>query len=340
MTSADHDRRWRRVRLAAAGGGALAVAFALSSCGGGGGGGGTPVASAATIDSASLAGKLGDIDAFLPLCNPALGTIRERPMAAGGYNLVARLQLLRSGMVQPDPRRRALALTATKPADVLGSCGGRYGYTDYSHASGVTRGTLTFTDFCTNDTVSGERTVVNGAVAFVETATPTATGPVTNRLEADSPAGVRAVVRSTANAVLSDVTTGFSGFVMTVGNPGGNSSAAAPDRLQLAEIKVTQNTTGKTYRQTGWTITDFVTPSGGEQTSLSGRGYRSNGDYYDISTPTPLLFDASGNTLGGSLSFAGANGTQAVATLVPGATLQASLTVNGVPMPALPACAR
>ena len=44
--------------------------------------------------------------------------------------------------------------------------------------------------------------------------------------------------------------------------------------------------------------------------------------------------------LSGVITFTGANGTTAVATLVPGPTPQATLTVNGVPVTAVPACVR
>jgi hypothetical protein len=321
------------------GGGAVALAAAMvaASCGGGGG---EPALVAATIDSASMSTALGDISAFLPICNPAGSSERASPLAATRLNPIARLQLLRQGRVVVEPRQRALALTSTKPADVLGSCGGRYGYTDYAHVSGVTTGTLTFTDYCTSDTVSGERTTTSGSVSFVNTATPTATGPITTKLEASSAGGVTAIVRDATGKVLSSQRVGFNGFVMNVGNPGGTPTAAAPNRMDLGELTITNDTTGKTYRQTGWTVTEYTTASGGEQMTMTGRGYRSSGAYYDVSTSTPVVFDSAGNTVSGALTFTGDGGSSAVATLVPGATLQATMTVNGTPLPSLPACAK
>jgi hypothetical protein len=323
------------------GGGVLAVTAALvvTSCGGGGGGGEEPTATAATIDSASMSSALGDITAFMPICNPAAASEPAKPLAAGGFNPVAKLQQARLAALVAPQKKHALALTSSKPADVLGSCGGRFGYgSDYSHASGVTTGTLVFTDYCTNDTVSGERTTVSGSISFVDTATPTATGPITTRLEANSSAGVTATVRNTSGTVVSSETVEFTGFVMAVGNPGGTPSAASPDRLTLTELKMTNNTTQKTYRQTDWTATSYGTANGGDQMSMSGRGYRSSGAYYDIATTTPIVFDASGDTVSGAFTFTGANSSTAVATLVPGGTLQASLTVNGTPVAGLPAC--
>lgn len=71
---------------------------------------------------------------------------------------------------------------------------------------------------------------------------------------------------------------------------------------------------------------------------MSGRGYRSNGDYFDVSTTTPMVSDSHGNTVSGAFAFTGANGSTAVATFVPGKVSQATMTVNGTSVTGLPAC--
>lgn len=338
MNGISKSRRFGPYGLVGGGAVALATAMLAASCGGGGGGGGGDV-KAAAIDAAAVTTAAADVAAFMPLCNPAAASERVKPLAAREFNPITKLQQLRLAALTTPYKQRALALTGTKPADVLGNCGGRYGYgSDYSHTSGVTTGTLIFTDYCTTDTVSGERTTVNGRIGFVNTATPTSSGPITTKLEANSADGVTAVVRDATGKVLSSETVSFTGFSMTMGNPGGEPSATSPDRLAASELKITNNTTSKTYRQTNWSASTFTTASGGEQTTLSGRGYRSNGDYYDVATTVPFVFDAAGNTVSGTLSFSGANGNSAVVTLVPGATLQASVTVNGTPLAGLPAC--
>jgi hypothetical protein len=339
MNGIRESRQWGPYGLVGGGAIALAAAIVAASCGGGDGAA-PAAATAATIDSAGISGALGDISAFMPICNPAAASARPGPLAVRSFNPVARIQLARERRIIDPGRQRALALTSAKPADVLGSCGGRFGYTDYSHVSGVTSGTLVFTDYCTSDTASGEQTTVNGSISFVDTATPTASGPIDTKIEASSPAGVTAVVRDAGGAVVSSQTVALTGFVYTFGNPGGEPTSASPDRMEAAELKITNNATGKTYRQTGWTITDFTTPSGGEQMSMTGRGYRSSGAYYDISTTTPVVFDGAGNTVSGTLAFSGDAGSNAVVTLVPGAILQATMTVNGEPVPSLPACAK
>ena len=73
---------------------------------------------------------------------------------------------------------------------------------------------------------------------------------------------------------------------------------------------------------------------------MSGRGHRSNGESFEIATPTRIETDSTGAYTAGALTFSGANGSQAVVTLVPGVTMQATLTVNGTPYTeGLPACA-
>ena len=48
--------------------------------------------------------------------------------------------------------------------------------------------------------------------------------------------------------------------------------------------------------------------------------------------------NAAGDYVGGAFTFTGAVGSTAVATLVPGSTLQATMTVGGVPLTNAPQC--
>jgi hypothetical protein len=338
------DKMSRRggFRLIVGGAVGIAVAAFMASCGGGGSSTPDPgTGGQATIDMAGITSVTSDISAFLPLCNPAAaaGAAVVGPTAFAG-KVMAALDLRRQGKAVAGTQRRRLEFTSMKPADELGSCGGRMGYPSYSHASGVTTATLEFSDYCQLDPDTGERTLVDGSIAFVNTATPTATGPITTGLVADSPAGVTLQVRDQDGTMLSTQTMSFSGYRMTVGVPGGEPTAAAPDRYQMGELKITNNANGKTYRQTNWTVTDYMTASGGEETTVSGRGYRSNGESYDITTSTPLAMDAAGNVLGGTMSFTGAGGSTAVMTFVPGPVLQATMTVNGQSIASLPACVK
>ena len=126
-------------------------------------------------------------------------------------------------------------------------------------------------------------------------------------------------------------------YVSAPGVPGGSATEAKPDRLQIGEWRVRNDLTGKTYRQTGYTMTTFTNASGGEQVTLSGRGYRSTG-YYDITTSKPLVTDADGNTVSGTLVSTGVNGEAVVITMVPGEVMQATMTVDGKVVGTAPAC--
>jgi hypothetical protein len=341
MKRIDKMSRKGGFRLIVGGAVGIAVAAFMASCGGSDStpdpGSGGP----ATIDMAGVTSVVGDLSAFLPLCNPASAADAPEVSPTGlSGKLVTALELRRQGKVLAATQRRAMALTSVPPADQLGSCGGRYGYPSYSHTNGVTTATLSFDNYCELDPATGERQVVNGSIAFVNTATPTASGPITTGLVADSPAGVSVQVTDGAGKVLSSQKMSFSGFAMTVGVPGGDPTATNPDTYKVTELTLTNNTTGKTYRQTNWVVTDYMTAGGGERSTIAGRGYRSNGDYYDITTPTPMEFDFDGNTLGGVMSFAGASGNVALMTLVPGSELQATMTVNGQPITSLPACVK
>lgn len=325
----------RRTGLVGGGLALLASAALVASCGGGGGSADTAVGTPASIDSAGVDRAIADLSPFVAVCSAPTGGLSVPRVAvlSQGLALLTQQRLQRLGQ----PSMRAQALGSTAPADVLGDCGGRYGYTSYSHVSGVTTATLAFSNYCTLDGSTGNRQVVNGSVSFVDTATPTSSGPISTRWEGRS-SGLSVAAQQPGSSEISRQTLAFDRLVNTVGVPGGAPTAAAPDRISAAEFTLTNNTTGKVYRQTGYEVTLFETATGGEQMSVRGRGYRASGEYFDVSTPTPIVTDDNGAYLAGALRFAGANDSQAVATLVPGATLQATLVVNGTRVSNAPAC--
>lgn len=296
-----------------------------------------PVEKAAVIDTASVTSAIGMADGFIGICSGGV---------AGGLQAERRLQVvaaLRSGMrlaartATPGTQRR-LALGSTAPPDQLGDCGGRMGYRNYTHTSGVTAATLSFEGYCQLDSDTGERQVVDGAIRFTNTGTPTADGPVTTRLVADTTTPVTVQVRTAAGATVGSQTLSFSGFDMRVGVPGGTPTAANPDRMSMTEMSSRDGETGKTYRQANLVVEQYETASGNTVATLNGKGYRSDGSSYQMATTQPIVQDPYGDTVSGVVTFTGANSSIAVATLVPGATLQATLTVNGVPVTSVPAC--
>jgi hypothetical protein len=319
---------------------ATGAAALVSSCGGGGGDStdAAPTVSATTIDTAGVNKAIADFGGTIAVCKSgtsgALQTGRGTGLAAsilGGSKLLA-------GMPQGGPSKHALALGSTAPVDQLGNCGGRYGYRNYNHSNGVTNATLAFENYCQRDSDTGETQVTNGGITFVNTATPTASGPITTQITASSSGALTTVKRTSAGATVSSETINFSGFKMDIGVPGGTPTAAKPNVLALGDITVKNDVTGKTYRQTNYAMSEYQTPAGNTEFVMTGRGFRSDGSYYDISTPVPVAQGKDGNVVGGQMKFSGADNSNAVATLVPGATMQVTLTVNGTPVTSVPTC--
>lgn len=321
--------------------GAMAVGavFLASSCGGGSSGGSSapPAATAATIDTAGVTSAINDFGGVVGICKPVTSN------ALRSEHKLTVAQALRSAMqatAQP-PRaftKTRLALGSTPPADSLGDCGGRSGYRNYSHVSGVTTATLAFEGYCTVDSSTGEKQTIDGSIAFVNTATPTASGPITTQMSADTSKALTLVVKSSSGAAVSSQTMSFTAFKMAVGVPGGTPTASNPNVMSMGEMSVTDNDTGKTYRETDYLLRQYETPSGNTEMTFSGRGYRSGGTYFDIVTTKPIVESSNGDLLSGTITFTGANGSNAVATLVPGPEMQATLLVNGVLVTSVPTC--
>ncbi len=252
-------------------------------------------------------------------------------------------QVLRGAMTtmarppQPFTKTR-LALGGTAPPDTLGACGGRMGYRDYSHLRGVTTATMAFESYSTVDSATGEKQVIDGNIAFVNTGTPTDAGPITTQLVADTSRALTFVVQTSTGAPVSSQTLNFSAFKMVVGVPGGTPTAANPNVMSMADLSVKDNDTGKTYRESNYLLRQYETPAGNTEMTFSGRGYRSGGTYFDIVTTQPVVEASNGDFVSGVITFTGANGSNAVATLVPGPEMQATLVVNGVPVTSVPAC--
>ena len=320
-------KRNKLIGVMGLGAGLVGATVLVASCGGGSdgdGSGGTPTgATAAQIDAASVQKMLPDISRVVPICTASAVTAKGLAKSLPASGWMAKLLAVRAGAMGPT----AKALTGTPPADLFGSCGGKVTYLNYSHLTGVTRGTLAFQEYCTKD-ATGATTVVNGAIPFVNTATPTDAGPIFQKLEASSQGDLTTVQKDANGAALSTEKARFNNLVYTAGVPGGVPTAATPDTLTLGSVVLT-NKDGKTYQQANYAVTQFVTATGGEQMSVTGTGYRSDGSSYTITSTEPLTLDSSGNWLAGKLTFTGANGANAVAVVVPGAELQATMTVNG-----------
>ena len=292
----------------------------------------------ATLDAASADRMVAEFGYVLPICS-AGGAARAAglTLATKVHRLLATRHTQRAAALAAAPDRRALAYTGTRPEDQLGDCGGRVTYPSYQHANGVTTATMRMESYCSKDNDTGGTQVTDGSWSFVETAQPGATRPIRVRYEASSPAGLTVVDRDASGKVIGTQRMVVVGYVSTVGVPGGDPTPERPDRIQMAEWQVHNVLTGKVYRQTGYSVTTFLTAAGGEQTTIGGRGYRSTG-FYDLATTSPIVTNEDGDVLSGALVSSGADGQAVVMTLVPGADFQATMTVDGKPVTTAPAC--
>jgi hypothetical protein len=324
---------------------AASTVMVVASCGGGGGDSGgvvtpPPATGLAVIDTAGVTKAVTDFGSAISVCQDGATGSVQSGRAVGVAASIQRGMAALQGRMLGATTKRALALTGTPPADQLGSCGGRYGYRNYSHVNGTTTATLAFENYCQSGAKAGETQTTNGSIAFVNAGTPSASGPITTQLDANSNGPVTTVLKNAAGATVSADTLSFSGFRMVVGVPGGTPTAASPDVMSMSEMSLRNDVTGKTYRQTGYRVTGYEDAAGNSSWTLAGRGHRSDGSYFDIATPQPVVQNADGDTVGGQMSFTGANGSTAVATVVPGTTLQVKLTVNGTPLLSVPACVK
>lgn len=325
--------------------GAMVVAAAASlvaSCGGDSNDD-TPATTgiATTIDVPSVTKGINAVSALIPVCSSPAASQKAAIQGVQGEAAPVKILWLAKKLAQSQrSQARILALTSIPPADTLGDCGGRmlFPASSYSHASGVTTATLAFENYCTVNTSTGNRALVNGTINFVDTGTPSPTGPIRSKIEAHSPASLTIITQdATGKQIDSDVIT-FNTLLYTVGVPGGTPTASNPDQFQLDELKVTNKATGKVYRETDYTMAMFQTASGGLQFTGGGRSYRTGGEYFDVSTNSPIIVDSASRPVSGAVTFTGANGSAAVATLLPGDLFQATMTVNGTPLAGMPAC--
>ncbi|HSW27955.1 MAG TPA: hypothetical protein VLH75_00560 [Longimicrobiales bacterium] len=299
----------------------------------------SPSGPATEITVASVETGIGEFSSVMPICRKSGGQApsasSELPPDASVW-LEKAFDLHRSAAVQGGFTKRNL--TSTKPADQMGECGGRITYPVYNHSNGTTTGTYAFQSYCSIDDDTGERVTLNGEMTFTNTGTPSSSGPITTKIEASSPAGITEVTKSPSGAQVSSRKIAFEDYAYTPGVPDGEPTSSKPDKLTAKSFSVTDQVTGKTYRQTDYSMTYFTTASGGEQMSVSGRGYRSNGESFEVSTSSPVTSNANGDFTGGAITFKGGNNTSAVLTVVPGSTLQGTMTVNGQPVTSVPVC--
>lgn len=342
MTRQQQQQQTVQGRLGIAGGGIALIALAAFGVSCGGGGGGSDDSSSGTqtqITKSSAKAAATEASSFIPVCSVG-GSTATRAGSATLMRAVALLQQRHETRLlgAATGGKRALA-ASDKPADALGDCGGRLSYgDDYSSSATEVRATLTFSNYCNPDSNTGHQETVNGSLTMVQTLVPSGSSTAMKTFSADSAGGITTVVKDSGGATLTSETLAFTGLLYTVGNPGGTATAVNPDTLTMTQMSETNNVSGKTRRQSDFSMLGYDTSSGGSQMSYRMRGYRSGGEYFDVSTTAPIVTDSAGNYTAGALTFTGSGGSSAVLTLVPGPTLQATMAVNGTVDDTLPAC--
>lgn len=297
----------------------------------------TPV----VFEKTTVVAGSSEVSAFMNVCDPSAprsAALRRSPSAVPDLPRPRDAQLAQA-TARASAGGVAHSYASNRPADSLGSCGGRMTYTSYSHSSGTTTATREFIDYCSSESDTGTKQIINGSMSFVNRATPTDNGPITTQFTAQSPNGITFDVRNSNGSPVTSQTYKFTNYVLAPGVPGGTPTQTNPDQIDIEELISTNNLTGKAYRQTGYIMTFFETADGGEQVSLTGRGYRSNGQYYDLTTTSPIVTNDDGDYVSGVFTFVGAGGSTTEANIVPGSTLQTSLSVGGEAVTGLPACA-
>ncbi len=213
-------------------------------------------------------------------------------------------------------------LRGAPPSDLPGECGGTRTFVDYSHESGVTRGTLSLLDYCTLGQ-AGEEVITNGDVPFVDNGESSDMGPVRQSLTANCP---EAQSRSSDGK---NVIGGFRNLRFTPATPGVQASNDDPDTISVVEVISQDQNTEITTRARGLTFT-----AGDTETTVEGEFCTSEEGCVDVSTEEPIVFEeVTASYTGGTVVLNGADDTSATLEVIPNASLGFEVTeVNGEPV--------
>jgi len=213
-------------------------------------------------------------------------------------------------------------LRGSTPGDLPGECGGTRTFTDYSHESGVTRGTLSLVDYCTLGQ-AGEEVVTNADVPFVDNGEPSDMGPVRQSLTADCP---ESQARSSDGK---NVIGGFRNLRFSPATAGVQGSDDEPDTITVAEVVSQDQNSDITTRARGLTFT-----AGDTETTVEGELCTSEEGCVDVTTDEPIVYDeVTASFTGGTVVLNGDEDTTATLEVIPNATLGFEVTeVNGEPV--------
>ena len=292
-----------------------------------------------TVNASTVANVAPTFSTFFPVCTPKSLARSIAPSTRElALPMLKRALLMRLANMEPMQLAALSSSSSSAPPDSLGSCGGRLTYPAYSQVNGVTTATMSYQSYCSSDSSTGQKTIENGSISYVQTQVQVGGSPATSSTTASSPGGISYVVQSASGSTLTSELIAFTNFAYSVGVPGGTPTAAKPDTFGFGELDITNQLTGVTTREVGLNLVSYPTASGGMLYTISWKLYGPSGNYVNVTTSTPITTDSSGNYLTGTLVFAGANGSSATATMVPGSTMQWTLSINGTPVTTAPAC--
>jgi hypothetical protein len=314
-----------------------------SSSGGDGGGGGlnvyTGTTTQATISETSVKDTLKGVSDIFPSCSATgVGKAASAEQVERVWSVVKIAQRMVPTITAKKVGKSVSLVPTTQPADKAGVCGGTLSYNGYSHVSGATGGTftfpITFTNYCTTDSTTGNKTYINGTLSAIDTRV----SEVTTQLTANIPL-ITIVEKTPAGTTVSSQTIALSGFkyVPSISSGAVVDISNLPGKFTISTLEAKSVENGKTTEYKVANV-DISTSKSGSDTrlSMSARVYRGTAGYSDLVTDSnnPLVIDSSQNIKSGKMSFTGANGTKATLTAVSGGTGQTfNVDVNGITLP-------
>lgn len=295
-------------------------ALLLGACGGGGGGGGsantytgptTPAAITATngkeIAAAAFvegteAVTLGTI--FASVAEPEGATSSSTPrIIATAQTLLGAVNKIDLTKSTPSSLSRA---TQTETDTFSGSCGGSAQYTiSVDDVTGDFSGTFSFSNYCE------EGDSINGSVSMSGNIDP------------------NTFVFGAMTMTFSNLTISSGSDSFTIDGSITADSSAEPIVVTI-NIKMKDNTTGKTFWAENYTAT-ITTTINGEEIEISGRFYHSDHGYVDLTTPTPMFIaNADEWPSSGVVIATGANNSKVKLTAISNTTYNYEVDADGV----------
>jgi hypothetical protein len=303
----------------------LAIPVGFLGCSGGGGSGGGGTTGAAEITSATVEEALTWIEDTVPGCtvvnSQASAAQKAAAQATGALGEV--LALIRDARKLPTGRATELAAQT-----FAGDCGGTL-MVDSVHLNGVTTYTMNFSNFCSTDTsvTPPQQSMATGTVVAKEIGTPSASGPIISSGSLETDELTLVTGSETMKLVLNNAT-------VTYGVPGtwspGIPTQQNPNQLTIDQVTVNLQSQDRVHTLTNVSATGYESGANDVVNISGGRYSTTNHGHVNISTSSPLLVNIdTGQIMGGTLTFTGANGGVAEVTAAGDGSATGTITVNG-----------